>query len=73
MKARCWVTKDRYYHVSVNLDLFGRWSVVKSWGGRHNRLGSSEALAIECLNDADMLLSAIEKQRIKRGYSEIGN
>lgn len=71
MQSRCWVTKDRYYHVSVNKDLFGRWSVVKSWGGRHNRLGSSEALAIEDLNDVNVLLSGIEKQRMKRGYYEL--
>ncbi len=67
---RCWVTRDRYYHVSVNRDLFGRWSVVKSWGGRHNRLGSSEALAIDHYEDVFEMVVAIEKQRIKRGYWE---
>lgn len=71
MQARCWVTKDRYYHVSVNRDLFGRWSVVKSWGGRHNRLGGSDALAVEDFRDISVMLSGIEKQRKKRGYSEI--
>lgn len=68
---RCWITKDRYYHVSVNRDLFGRWSMVKSWGGRHNRLGGSESVPIDHYEDSLGMVQAIERQRARRGYSEV--
>lgn len=70
MQSKCWVTKDRYYHLSLDVDLFGRLSVVKSWGARHNHLGGSETIPIQEQAEAVGIFELTEKQRLKRGYTE---
>lgn len=64
------VTEDRpprYYHLFLQEDLLGGWTLVKEWGFQ----GSSGRMVREhfaTLDDAQGALLASRDQQIKRGY-----
>ncbi len=72
MYARTWVTNDRYYHAVIQEDLFGRLTLVKTWGGRRNNLGGREIDPIESYYAGKQEIEKISKVREKRGYKPIG-
>jgi len=67
-----WVTPTKYYHAVVNKDLFGRLTLVKTWGGRDSKRGGREICPIESYYAGEKEIEKIAKVREKRGYSEFG-
>jgi len=60
---RLYLSPTRYYTVAIQLDLFGQPVIVRSWGGRFNRLGGTqtEPFSRERLRE-------IGKERRAHGY-----
>lgn len=57
----------RYYHMSVQPDLFGEWSLVREWG----RIGRGGQLRIHsCKSEAEAQghLTRMLAAKLKRGY-----
>lgn len=67
--VQVWVTADRYYHAAIQQDLFGRLTLVKTWGGRRNKLGGREIDPIDSYYAGEAEIEKIGKVREKRGYS----
>jgi predicted DNA-binding WGR domain protein len=57
----------RYYCLTVERNLFGEWSLIRSWGrtGRPSRM-TSELHATQ--QDARTALSRKEREKRRRGY-----
>ena len=58
----------RYYRMTVQPTLFGEWAVVREWG----RLGSGGQVRVAAYPseaEADAAMTAIGRQKGKRGYS----
>jgi len=51
-------SKDRYYIVILQQDLFHEWSIIKCYGGRDNKLGN---LIIQSCNSYDEAINEIEE------------
>ncbi|WP_368857391.1 WGR domain-containing protein [Thiolapillus sp.] len=60
--------KDRYYTAAAEVDLFGRWTLLDSWGGRHNRLGGGKTETYDSWKALVRAVDALNRQRVKRGY-----
>jgi hypothetical protein len=62
-------SKDRYYIVILQQDLFHEWSIMKCYGGKENKLGN---LIIESCDSYDAAINEIEqikKIRRRRKYT----
>ena len=61
-------SKDRYYTVILQQDLFHEWSIIKCYGGKDNKLGN---IIIESCNSYQYGINKIEqinKARRSRKY-----
>jgi hypothetical protein len=67
-----WTTKERYYVLHVQTNLFGEWELLKAWGGRGSRLGQHRAVLADDRTDALRLLAEEACRREKRGYRRVG-
>ena len=57
-------SKDRYYIVILQQDLFHEWSIMKCYGGKENKLGN---LIIESCDSYDAAINEIEQiKKIRR-------
>jgi hypothetical protein len=65
-----WENATRYVEARVMVDLWGESVLVKAWGGKGNRLGSLQAVAVGSEQIAQEL-AKIAKTRRQRGYTEI--
>ena len=63
---RIYVTATRYYAVGVQYDLFGEPCIVRSWGGRFNRLGGAASEPF-----SRQRMRQIERERRAHGYQRI--
>lgn len=68
---RRWETDSRYYETVVTRDLLDDCILVKTWGGKFNRLGGSRTIAVG-ENSVERLLARIEKERARKGYVMVG-
>ena len=66
---RRWESNTRYFEVRVELDLFGCRTLTAINGGRGNRLGKCEVLAVN--TGIDEMIQDIEKRRAKHRYVEV--
>lgn len=65
--AMTWLSRDRYYHMRVERDLFGNDVLMAYWGGRQNRLGGRKALAIGDESIA-LEMTRVAEVRAQHGY-----
>lgn len=59
--------EQRYYNVFVQKDLWGEWSLVKSWGRIGSKLGQMRIEPIES-DGLGRSLGQIHKTRLQHGY-----
>lgn len=66
-------SKGRYYHISIARNLFGEYSLIRSWGSLSGRLGNYKIVFYDTLEMAQQTLKAMTKQIVARGYKVLGN
>lgn len=68
-----WVSKDRWYHAYIVCDLLGDWTVVRQWGGLHNRRGGQKIDHVSCFVEANAHMKMIERRRrySHSGYQQV--
>jgi hypothetical protein len=67
---RIWVNseKRRYYRAHLQVDLFGDWTLTRSWGGLDNRHGQVRTELVDNQAHGLRVLAGIDKRRAVRGY-----
>ncbi len=60
--------KQRYYQADLVLDLFGDWTLVKTWGGLGTRRGSYSITGVSSYKDGLLKIDVLVDNREKRGY-----
>lgn len=70
----CYLTKTdpsknqhRFYALHIMPDLFGNWSLVRSWG-RIGTSGSSRTDSFDSEEAAQDKLKALQRQKVRKGY-----
>ncbi len=63
-----WKSENRYYSVRLQQNLFKEWTLLKSWGGLKNRLGSVRLETYNSLNEALKEIHQTSNLRSKRKY-----
>lgn len=58
----------RRYHAELKQNLFGQWTIVRTWGGAHSRQGQSMETLCQNYDEGLVQLSAVAKRRSQRGY-----
>jgi predicted DNA-binding WGR domain protein len=61
--VRTWRTATRYYSAVVQCNLFGQWELLRMWGGRGTRLGSS---LVEPAPSFDVAMAMLEREARRR-------
>ena len=61
-------SKDRYYIVILQQDLFHEWSIIKCYGGKDNKLGNLIIKSYDSYDDAINGIVEIKKTRRSRKY-----
>lgn len=64
-----WKSEERYYTIRLQRDLFGEWSLIKSWGGLRNKLGSYSIEICETYESAMETIRKTDLKRKKRHYN----
>ena len=64
-------TADRSYTAWLTQDLFGTWTVMQSWCGKHTHLGGGKVLPVASFEEGREVLLAIEKRRYRHGYARL--
>jgi len=60
------VSKDRYYIVILQQDLFHQWSIIKCYGGKDNKLGN---LIIQSCDSYDEAINEIEEiKKVRKAH-----
>ena len=62
-------SKDRYYIVILQQDLFHEWSIIKCYGGKDNKLGNMIIQSCDSYQDAANKIEEIKKTRRSRKYT----
>jgi hypothetical protein len=62
----CWHT--RFYTAVLDRDMFGQWTVTRSWGSTRNGQGGGRVTVVESFEAGVALLGGIGKRREWRGY-----
>ncbi|MDD4937138.1 MAG: hypothetical protein PHT60_15350 [Acidiphilium sp.] len=65
MSAR-WETASRWYEAEIVCDLFGMWTVVRSWGGKGSRLHGSMTDVVDGPAAGSAYIDTLDKQRSRR-------
>ena len=63
-----WVSNSRYYSINIQLDLFGRISVTKSWGSRTANTGGHQIITCDSIVEAVKTVKQVAVRRKQRGY-----
>ncbi|MHC0448573.1 MAG: WGR domain-containing protein [Candidatus Lariskella arthropodorum] len=66
-------TDSKYYIISVQNNLFHEICVNLVWGALYNRLGNNKYNYPSSIKQAESIVNAVIKKRIRRGYEFIGN
>ena len=61
-------SKDRYYIVILQQDLFHEWSIIKCYGGKDNKLGNMIIKSCNSYQDGTNKIEQIKKARRSRKY-----
>jgi hypothetical protein len=59
---------SRIYTAVLTQDLLEDWTVIQSWGGKHNQRGGGKVTQVPTFEDGIDMLRAITKVREKHGY-----
>jgi len=62
------VWRSRFYTAVLDRDLFGQWSVTRSWGSTRNGQGGGRMSVVENFEAGVALLQAIRRRRERMGY-----
>ena len=62
-------SKDRYYIVILQQDLFHKWSIIKCYGGKDNKLGNIIIESCNSYQDGANKIEQIKKTRRSRKYT----
>jgi hypothetical protein len=67
---RVWINREkrRYYRVVAQLDLFGDWTLVRSWGSLDSHHGQVCTELISTYELGQKVIEDISKRRAYRGY-----
>ncbi|KIE04544.1 hypothetical protein NF27_HL00090 [Candidatus Jidaibacter acanthamoeba] len=57
-----WRSESRYYTISLQQNLFNEWTIIKSWGGLQNNLGSFAVQTFDHLNNALKEIANVTKK-----------
>jgi predicted DNA-binding WGR domain protein len=70
---RVWINLEmrRYYRVVAQRDLFGDWTLVRSWGSLDNNRGQMRTMVIESYDQCMSIIDNITKRRTYRGYHSV--
>jgi len=60
--------RSRFYTAVLDRDLFGQWSVTRSWGSTRNGQGGGRMSVVENFEVGLALLQAIRRRRERLGY-----
>jgi len=58
----------RFYVIDINSDLFGKWTLIRTWGRIGAPRGQSLATSFETQVEADEVCAEIVSKKSKRGY-----
>ena len=61
-------SKDRYYTVILQQDLFHEWSIIKCYGGKDNKLGNMIIESCDSYHGGINKIEQIKKARRSRKY-----
>ena len=61
-------SKDRYYTIVLQQDLFHEWSIIKCYGGKDNKLGNMLIKSFSSYEKAMSKIEEIKKRRKARKY-----
>lgn len=64
-----WESSTRYYLVIVQRNLFGDLEVIRTWGGKRNRLGGQHTMPVASIAEASSMLADEARRRERRGYA----
>ncbi|MCU7816787.1 MAG: WGR domain-containing protein [Candidatus Thiodiazotropha sp. (ex Rostrolucina anterorostrata)] len=67
---RIWVHPDkrRYYRAHLQTDLFGDWTLTRSWGSLDSHHGQVRTELVDSKTNGQQILADIDKRRACRGY-----
>ncbi|HEX8882994.1 MAG TPA: WGR domain-containing protein [Noviherbaspirillum sp.] len=60
--------RTRFYSAVLDRDLFGQWSVTRSWGSSRNGQGGGRITVVPDFDSGLALLRSITGRREKLGY-----
>ena len=58
----------RFYTAALDRDLFGQWSVTRSWGSTRNGQGGGRVSVVASFDAGMAMLGLIRKRRERCGY-----
>jgi hypothetical protein len=58
----------RFYTAALDRDLFGQWSVTRSWGSTRNGQGGGRVSVVASYDAGMAMLGLIRKRRERCGY-----
>jgi hypothetical protein len=70
---RLWLNmeKRRYYRAVVQRDLFGDWTITRSWGSLDSHRGQVRTELVASYEHCLIVMSDTEKRRVYRGYRSV--
>jgi hypothetical protein len=60
--------QTRFYTAALDRDMFGQWTVTRSWGSTRNGQGGGRVTVVESFEAGVALLEVIAKRRERCGY-----
>lgn len=69
-QSRRWerLERERYYEARLTQNLWGEWSVIRVWGRKNSRLGSTQETPVTDYAEGVALMQSIASRRRQRGY-----
>lgn len=61
----------RFYTAVLDRDLFGQWTVTRSWGSTRNGQGGGRVTVVESYEAGVALLGVIRRRRERLGYETV--
>lgn len=65
------VWQSRFYTAVLDQDMFGQWTVTRSWGSTRNGQGGGRMSVVETYEAGLTLLQVIRRRREKLGYQTV--
>ena len=61
----------RFYTAVLDRDLFGQWTVTRSWGSTRNGQGGGRVTVVESFEAGVVVLQKVCRRRVGQGYREV--